>query len=103
VESNQNKNFDEWLVTHQVEKNDYFNNLLDKQRQAMKRREEAEVTDMNRVMLKFHRHDIKHTLEHQLTSILQMKHDRQRFQRKWKALLVIMRYLKNYQHRFMKY
>lgn len=32
VETNQNKNFDEWLVTHQVEKNDYFNSLLDKQR-----------------------------------------------------------------------
>jgi len=69
----------------------------------MKRRGEAEVTEMNRVMLKFHRHDIKNTLERQLTSVLNTKLENQTRLRKWMALVIIMRYLKNYQARFLKY
>lgn len=62
-----------------------------------------DVADKSRILLNYHRHEIKRTLEGQLGRIVRDKQMGQERYRAWKSIIVIKDYYNKLQARFNKY
>jgi hypothetical protein len=87
VEANQSRNFEDYLVTHQVQKKDYFNTLDDRRSQVLKSKHNLDQALLSRALIKLHRHDLRSSLENELSGLLHQKYQKQVIIKTWVCML----------------